>query len=369
MYTALILHELDEYNSGIISEKEVNAIFEEYYQNIQLLKNGGMFDGREIVPVVEEYLPELVDVENKFYEFEALKDELIEFKSKNMDPSEEYNIKHEVIEVELLAAADLLTVEIAEYFSELNHEKETLELILPVINAIVYVVTVFVIFKTLRKEQKQIQKFEKLYTIGQMAGRLAHDIKNPLAVIMASLDIVRSRPLPEDVQEKQYDKILRSAKNINYIIDDVLEFAKTKEMNVSENSVLTILKISISDITIPEDVKLSIPENDVKIECDARKIQAVFTNILVNGIYAINNKGTIDIKIEEDDKHAKISISDSGPGIPKNVLPHIFEPLFSSKPTGTGLGLGICKNIVEQHNGRLSVSQNPTTFTVELPKC
>ena len=110
------------------------------------------------------------------------------------------------------------------------------------------------------------------------------------------------------------------------------------------------------------------PKTDAEITCDARKIQAIIVNIIVNAFDALEGKGKITITIDDEPKKSTIQIIDSGPGIPEDIISSIFEPLFTSKPTGTGLGLGISKNIVEQHGGKLSVKNNPTTFTIVLPK-
>lgn len=117
---------------------------------------------------------------------------------------------------------------------------------------------------------------------------------------------------------------------------------------------------------MPTTVTIHLPEHDVELQCDAVKIQSVFGNLIGNAIYAMDNRGQIIIKINESITDVKISIIDSGSGIPNYILPHIFEPLFTSKPIGAGLG--IYKNIVEQHHGKIYVTNDPTTFTVELPK-
>ena len=125
---------------------------------------------------------------------------------------------------------------------------------------------------------------------------------------------------------------------------------------------------TLQNMNVPESVTISRPKNDIKLDCDSRKIEAVLSNLITNSIQAMNNSGDIQIKLEETLDENIIKIQDSGPGIPKEILPKIFEPLFTSKEFGTGLGLGICKSIIEQHNGEISVSQNPTTFVINLPK-
>ena len=212
-----------------------------------------------------------------------------------------------------------------------------------------------------------MKRLQKLYTIGQMSSRIAHDLRNPLTVIKGSIDFLEKTSSDEKAIER-YGRMQCSIKDMYHIIEDVLEFARAKELKLSKEKLSQILHDSLGSLNVPDEIKVILPEKDVELECDTRKMQAIFVNLIVNAFDAMDNKGTLTIKLENKEKYVKIHIIDSGPGIPEDILPKIFEPLFTSKNTGTGLGLGISKTIVEQHNGKLSVSNNPTTFTVQLPK-
>ncbi|WP_179371011.1 ATP-binding protein [Nitrosopumilus ureiphilus] len=98
------------------------------------------------------------------------------------------------------------------------------------------------------------------------------------------------------------------------------------------------------------------------------KIRGIITNILQNAVQAIGLKGEINISLEEDTDYAIIKITDSGPGIPDENIEQIFEPMFTTKDEGTGLGLASCKQFLEMHNGSIAVNNNPTAFTIKLPK-
>jgi signal transduction histidine kinase len=98
------------------------------------------------------------------------------------------------------------------------------------------------------------------------------------------------------------------------------------------------------------------------------KIKGIITNILHNGIQAINGEGEISIVVEENEKTIDIKITDSGPGIPENIMDKIFEPMFTTKALGTGLGLASCVQFLDMHGGTIKVKNNPTTFTITLPK-
>jgi signal transduction histidine kinase len=104
------------------------------------------------------------------------------------------------------------------------------------------------------------------------------------------------------------------------------------------------------------------------IKCDAEKIEVAIANLLTNSIQAMDGEGTINIRVNDYDKFYIIEIEDSGPGIPEEILSKIFDPLFTTKPKGTGLGLATVKNIVEQHGGSIYVKNKPTIFTISLPK-
>lgn len=97
-------------------------------------------------------------------------------------------------------------------------------------------------------------------------------------------------------------------------------------------------------------------------------MEVVFSNLITNAVQAIENNGELNLRINEEPKEVIVEIEDSGSGIPQENISKIFEPLFTTKPTGTGLGLVSCKNIVEQHGGTISICNNPTVFTVKLPK-
>jgi two-component system sensor histidine kinase HydH len=125
--------------------------------------------------------------------------------------------------------------------------------------------------------------------------------------------------------------------------------------------------LAINHVKSSYGVIINLPENEVYVNCDARKIEGVFSNILNNAVHALDGQGEIDVTVSTDSDYMIIKVKDSGSGIPKDDLEKIFEPMFTTKKTGTGLGLVICKSIVEQHAGSISVSNKPTTFTIKLP--
>jgi len=215
----------------------------------------------------------------------------------------------------------------------------------------------------------ELVKSERLATIGTMASRIAHDLKQPLTIMQTYADMLTPEIISKlDYKDKEkWFRIQNSILDMNRIIEDVLDFARTTEIKKKKSSFLRILKLAINHVKSTYGVIINLPENDVSVICDARKMEAVMSNMLNNAVHALDGQGEIDITISANSDFVIIQVMDSGPGIPRENLEKIFEPMFTTKKTGTGLGLVICKSIVEQHGGAISVSNKPTTFTIKIP--
>jgi len=211
----------------------------------------------------------------------------------------------------------------------------------------------------IEESEKQRQK-EKMAIIGQLTSRIAHDIKNPLSVLQMSIDLLRQSNDKLSDQKTQY-KLNIIAKNITRIssqVNFVLDFIRERQIRKEKIKLSDCINESIKNLTIPENIKIN--KKSTKTE---------FTNLFINSIQAIDDKeGTIDVTASEDKDHIIISIQDSGPGISEEVRATLFEPLVTTKQTGTGLGLVSCKSIIENHGGTIIAKNNPTIFTIKLPK-
>ena len=221
------------------------------------------------------------------------------------------------------------------------------------------------------KTEKTIKE-EKLAILGEFASQLSHDLRNPLSIIKNAVDIMEIRYKGKIDPEifNHFARISRSVTKMNMLISDVLNFARTQPLSLEKNSILKIIRSTLDEIRVPDNIKIILPENDVSIKCDASKLEVVFYNLLTNAIQSIGDSipGEINILVIKRDSHVQIDFQNSGPSIPEESLVKIFQPLFSTKERGTGLGLPSCKNIIEQHHGTISVKNNPTTFSITLPK-
>jgi two-component system sensor histidine kinase HydH len=219
---------------------------------------------------------------------------------------------------------------------------------------------------------KTTDNTDRLVAIGELAARLAHDLRNPLSVIKNTVEIMETKPKFK-IEERMiyYNRLHRAVDRISHQIEDVLDFVRPLTLTFENHLLNDIISSAIEKISKPDLVKINVPDNFVYLVCDSIKLEIVFTNLIMNAIQAMNNTGQVDIKILDSDKFVTIQIADTGCGIPENIMTKIFEPLFTTKQIGTGLGLASCKKIIEQHEGIISVSSvegKGTTFTIKLPK-
>lgn len=223
--------------------------------------------------------------------------------------------------------------------------------------------------RNLRDARNNMVKQEKLATIGHLSARVAHDLRNPLSVIMNVTDLDSKVPAktPEQAQRRK-EMIVRACERMSHQINRVMDFVKVKPLDLEIGPLKTIFDSVVHSIVVPEEVKIVYKGDTPEICCDPKVMEALFANLFSNAIQAMEKKGTITVTVTNEKGKVAIEVQDQGPGIPKENLGKIFEPLFTTKQEGTGLGLASCKNAVEQHGGTITVSNNPTTFTIVLPK-
>ncbi len=227
--------------------------------------------------------------------------------------------------------------------------------------------------KTIELEKKlalseQKLKNERFAVIGELSARIAHDIRNPLNVIQASLENLSFAQDNPKIFEKSIKLCFRSIDRIAHQVNNVMDFLKNSEIQSEEIHLKEIIDSLISEMIIPDGIKINLPENNGVIQGDKIKLEALFSNLIINAIQKLEKNGIITIRISEKPKNMiQIEIEDDGHEIPEENLEKIFEPLFTTKQTGTGLGLASCKNIVKQHDGSISAKNNPTAFTILLP--
>ncbi|WP_268544490.1 sensor histidine kinase [Candidatus Nitrosotenuis cloacae] len=212
---------------------------------------------------------------------------------------------------------------------------------------------------------------ERLAAIGELASRLAHDLRNPLSIIKNTVEIMESKPkISIENRIIYFNRLNRAIDRISHQIEDVLDFVRPVKFSFETQLINEIIVSAVEKIAKPDHIKINLPKNFVYLVCDFTKLEVVFTNLIINSIQAMNNSGQIDISLADGEEQVTIQITDTGCGITQDDMPKIFEPLFTTKQTGTGLGLASCKKIVEQHDGTIEASSahGKTTFTITIPK-
>lgn len=215
---------------------------------------------------------------------------------------------------------------------------------------------------------EQQLKEEKYTTIGHLTSRMAHDFRNPLSVIQISIENIKILYGTDEPKIKQFNKIYRAIDRMTHQVNDVLGYIKGDPPIMNKIMFSDILSESIESLNISNNIKLILPKNDVKLICDKIQFLSVMNNLILNAIQAISDTGTIEITVEENKDVIIIKVKDSGKGISKYMIERIFNPLFTTKQTGIGLGLVSVNSILTAHNGRISVTSPPTIFTITLPR-
>ena len=227
--------------------------------------------------------------------------------------------------------------------------------------------------RELKESQEKLLKAERLAAIGQLAGQVGHDLRNPLTGILgAAYYLKRTLTNLDEKCRKMLEIIEKDAKYANKIIEDLLEFSREYvHLNPITTSIRHLVDNALTKVTVPDNVKImNLTSFKHKVEVDADHMIRVFVNLITNAIDAMPNGGVLRIWSRVSDKHVKVFFKDTGIGIPKENLDKIWGPLFTTKAKGMGLGLSICKRIVEAHGGSIKVKSKVgagTTFTVILP--
>jgi signal transduction histidine kinase len=334
-------------------------------KNIYLLKNGGMLNGNEIPKLKPEFEKDWDKVQERFV---ALKTEYLIFKDN--EKSNLTYLEMENLEIEkksFIQVSDSLVELLGNHVKQLSERLIILQLVLLILNVAVHIELIIIIIKIYQDEFKKSQKTDKLATIGELSARISHDMRNPLSVLKMSLELIDGESVDESTHQKI--KIMKKAVDrLAHQIDNVLDFVRTKDPTLSKWNLNTILLESIEQIHVPDTITISLPEKNLLINCDKEQFEILFLNLIKNSIDSIKDNGTIKIDSKETSSEIIIKIQDSGSGIPEQYFDQIFDPLVTFKSKGTGLGLASCQNIVKSHHGTINVKNNPTTFTIIIPR-
>ena len=225
----------------------------------------------------------------------------------------------------------------------------------------------------LKQAQARLVKTERLAAIGELAGMVGHDLRNPLTGIKNSAYYLKKKGAEiSEVQAKEMlDTIDRCVDYSNKIVSDLLDYSREIRLDLKECSPKLLLSESLAMSQVPEKVKIvNCLKNKPNLKVDSDKIKRVFINLIKNAIDAMPNGGKLTIASKQVNDGLEISFADTGTGISDEIMPKLFSPLFTTKAQGMGFGLAICKRIIEAHGGKITVKTakgKGTTFIVTLP--
>lgn len=212
----------------------------------------------------------------------------------------------------------------------------------------------------------RLRRRERLATIGQLAASVGHDLRNPLSVIESSLYILR-RLIDDERSIKHIDKISNQVHECEHIITNLLDMARDSYPRRASIRADDLLDAAIDAARVPEQFEI-VREglSDLALWVDAGLLKQALVNLLLNSVQAqAGDGGWICVRARPEGGNVTLSVIDAGPGFERDALPLVFEPLVTTKATGTGLGLALVKNVAERHGGHVSAS-NPARGGAEV---
>jgi signal transduction histidine kinase/iron only hydrogenase large subunit-like protein len=232
----------------------------------------------------------------------------------------------------------------------------------------------------LASAQEALMHSEKLASMGQLAAGIAHEVNNPLGIVLMYAHLLRDECTQQDQKYEDIQMIVEQADRCKHIVGGLLHFARQNKVVKYPTDIVQLVQGVVAPMRVPAEIQLVV-ENDMQdrlVEIDKDQIAQVLTNLVNNALAATDPPGAVTVRCEDDDQYVMIKVSDTGTGIDDATVKKIFEPFFTTKEPGkgTGLGLSVSYGIVKMHCGDIQVTTNadptqgPTgsTFTVRLPR-
>ena len=228
----------------------------------------------------------------------------------------------------------------------------------------------------LKKREAEMKLKEKWAALGELSSNIAHEIRNPLASMKGSIEMLKEDTIPQSQKQRLMEIALKEMERLNRIITDFLTYSRPANSEFKRCELHNILDETIELLKHVEQNRGNISINKkytgrLEADADSQKMRQVFWNLGLNAVEAMPEGGEIVVSTRSTNTTVEITFQDSGTGIEDHNVERIFYPFFTTKENGTGLGLAIAYRIIEEHAGTISVKSNPgfgTTFEVILPK-
>ena len=224
--------------------------------------------------------------------------------------------------------------------------------------------------------QSQMEHADRLASTGEMAAGIAHEIKNPIAGVLGALQVFDDETPANHDRKEIYAEMIAQLERVNHAVNDLLTYARPTPPVFEQSNLNDLIKRTIS--LLSQQIKqkkivisTSFDSDSINLLADKKLLQQVFWNILLNAVQAIEKEGEILVSVVEVNTMVKIQVQDTGKGITQEELVHVFQPFYTTKHKGTGLGMTISKRIIEQHQGTITLYGEPgkgTTVTIIFTK-
>jgi len=233
-----------------------------------------------------------------------------------------------------------------------------------------------------RELETQLNQAERLAALGRMIAGVSHEIRNPLGIIRSTAELMGSMSTGNESQAKLSGLIVEESSRLNNIVTEFLDFARPQEPHLQDCDLDEILAKNMTFLQMALETKKillrdNLPHRPLLLRADPQLLYRSFLNIFMNAIQAMENAGTLSVSVSEENDHYRVTIEDDGGGIREKDLKKIFDPFFSTKDKGSGLGLSIVRNIIEGHRGRIwiesrhkesAAQKTGTRVFIQLPK-
>lgn len=235
-------------------------------------------------------------------------------------------------------------------------------------------IVVFSDLSEIRKLESALEKSRRLAALGELAASLAHEIRNPLGALSGAFQIFSVNPEMGEEDRSLLDIISREIRRLDYLVNDMLDYARPKKAERERTNMAWLTRDTLRTFLLDEDASErkieSELEADLYVEVDGSQMKQVLINLLQNAVQATEPGEQIWVRGKSKGEQVIFEVEDAGRGVPPEFLKNIFDPFFSTRERGLGLGLALCKRIIEEHRGRIEAFNGNGTgavFRITLP--
>ena len=224
----------------------------------------------------------------------------------------------------------------------------------------------------LQRQEKRFKELliaEQINTAGKVVSFLSHDIRGALQTITSAIDLLKLHP---EKNEEMHNIMIKSVKQVAEMLEELRNQTRVSPLDIADIDLTTLIRKAIAEFVLPESIEVesNLGDDLNSVPLDLVKMRRVLNNLMKNAVEAMPNGGKLDISANRINDDIIIVFSDTGVGIQEEQLPSLFDPFYTIKPKGLGLGLAYCKSVVEAHKGSIAVESEVgkgTSFTIKLP--